>query len=57
MEQVKDLFKYIKEAGLDDIVFAVLGGIPFKYEKLWYSNKFDLQDGQNPRGYWIPLVF
>lgn len=47
MKQVKDLFKYIKEAGLDDIVFAVLGGIPLEY--FWYSNKLDLQDGHNPR--------
>jgi hypothetical protein len=34
-EQLQDLFKYLKEAGLDDIVFAVLGGILSRYEELW----------------------
>ena len=43
--QLQELFKYVKDAGLEDTVFAVLGGIPAKYEKLWRNSKFDLQAG------------
>jgi len=49
IEQLQDLFHYVKEAALDDIVFAVLGGIPSSYEKLWDNSIIDLQDGQDPR--------
>jgi hypothetical protein len=49
IEQLQDLFKYVKEADLDDTVFAVLGGIPAGYEELWRNAKIDLQDGQPPR--------
>jgi hypothetical protein len=44
--QLQDLFKYTKEAGLDDSVFAVLGGVPADYEKLWRSARIDLQAGR-----------
>ena len=47
--QLQDLFKYVNEAGLDDTVFAVLGGIPADYEKLWRSVKFDLESGRESR--------
>jgi hypothetical protein len=47
--QLQHLFKYVKEAGLDDIVFAVLGGIPSRYEELWRNSKFDLQAGRDAR--------
>jgi hypothetical protein len=49
IEQLQDLFKYVKEAGLDDVVFAVFGGIPSTYEKLWRNAKTDLQEGQEAR--------
>jgi hypothetical protein len=49
MGQLQDLFKYVKEARLDDIVFSVLGGIPSRYVNLWKKAKSDLQSGQNPR--------
>ncbi|OAJ44489.1 hypothetical protein BDEG_27711 [Batrachochytrium dendrobatidis JEL423] len=49
LEQLQDLFKYVKEAGCDDTVFAVLGGIPAEYEGLWENVKTDLQDGQDAR--------
>jgi len=49
IEQLQDLFKYVKEAGLDDVVFAVLGGIPVGYEELWRNAKIDLQEGQEAR--------
>jgi len=49
IEQLQDLFKYVKEADLDDTVFALLGGIPSTYEKLWRNSKTDLQDGKPPR--------
>jgi hypothetical protein len=49
IEQLQDLFKYVKEADLDDTVFAVLGGIPAGYEELWRNAKTDLQDGQPPQ--------
>jgi hypothetical protein len=47
--QLQDLFKYVKEAGLDDVVFAVLGGIPYRYEELWDNARIDLQEGQEAR--------
>jgi hypothetical protein len=47
--QLQELFKYVKDAGLEDTVFAVLGGVPADYEELWDNSKTDLQDGQNPR--------
>jgi hypothetical protein len=31
----QELFKYVKDAGLEDTLFAMLGGIPAIYEKLW----------------------
>ena len=49
IEQLQDLFKYVKKAGLDDVVFAVLGGIPSRYEELWRNAKIDLQEGQEAR--------
>ncbi len=39
----------MKEADLDDIVFAVLGGIPSRYEELWRNAKIELEDGQPPQ--------
>jgi hypothetical protein len=47
--QLKDLFKYAKEAGLEDTVFAVLGGIPSKYEELWDNSMIDLEAGRDAR--------
>ena len=47
--QLQDLFKYVKDAGLDDTVYAVLGGIPAEYDALWAAAKDKLQDGINPR--------
>ncbi|KAI3649950.1 hypothetical protein MP228_005582 [Amoeboaphelidium protococcarum] len=47
--QLQNLFKCTKEAGLDDIVFAVLGGVPADYEKLWRSARIDLQAGRDAR--------
>jgi hypothetical protein len=49
IEQLQDLFKYVEEVGLDDIVFAVLGGIPAGYEELWDNARIDLQEGQEAR--------
>jgi hypothetical protein len=49
IKQLQDLFKYVKEADLDDTVFSVLGGIPAGYEELWRNAKTDLQDGQPPQ--------
>jgi hypothetical protein len=49
MEQLQNLFRYSKEAGLDDCLFAVLGGIPSRFEALWIHTKIDLLDGQDPR--------
>ena len=49
LDQFQDLFKFIKEAGLDDVVFAVLGGNPSKYEKLWETTESALKNGQNAR--------
>jgi hypothetical protein len=47
--QLQDLFKYAKEAGLEDSMFAVLGGIPSRYEELWRNSKIDLQAGRDAR--------
>ena len=47
--QLQDLFKYAKEAGLEDSMFAVLGGIPADYEEIWRNSKFDLQAGRDAR--------
>ncbi|KAI3641174.1 hypothetical protein MIR68_000780 [Amoeboaphelidium protococcarum] len=47
--QLQDLFKFTKNAGLDDIVFAVLGGVPADYEKLCRSARIDLQAGGDAR--------
>jgi GTP-binding protein EngB required for normal cell division len=49
LDQLQDLFKYVKEASLDDAVFAVLGGIPSRYENLWNNTEDDLQTGQDAR--------
>ena len=49
IDQLKDLFKYVKDAGLEDTVFAVLGGIPSRYEELWDNSKIDLQAGRDAR--------
>ena len=49
MGQLQELFKYTKEAGLEDTMFAVLGGIPADYEKLWSSAKIKLQAGGDAR--------
>jgi hypothetical protein len=43
--QLQHLFKYVKDASLEDTVFAVLGGIPSRYEELWDNSKIDLQAG------------
>jgi hypothetical protein len=47
--QLQELFKYVKDAGLEDTVFAVLGGIPAKYEKLWDNSMVDLQAGRDAK--------
>ena len=47
--QLQELFKYVKDVGLEDTVFAVLGGIPAKYEKLWDNSTVDLQAGQDAK--------
>lgn len=49
LEQLQELFKYVKDAALEDTLFAVLGGIPAKYEKLWDNSKIDLQAGRDAR--------
>lgn len=49
VEQIQDLFGYVGNAGLDDIVFAVLGGNPSKYQNLWNVTKSALKNGQNSR--------
>lgn len=49
IDQLQDLFRFSKQAGLDDVLFSVLGGIPFKYEKLWKNAEQALKDGENPR--------
>ncbi len=47
--QLQELFKYVKDAGLEDTVFAVLGGIPSRYEELWDNSKIDLQAGRDAK--------
>jgi hypothetical protein len=49
LDQLQELFKYITEAGLDDAAFAVLGGIPSRYEELWDNTKTDLQKDDNTK--------
>lgn len=49
LDQLQGFFEFVKKAGLDDIVFAVLGGIPSRYEELWDNAKTDLKDGQDAR--------
>jgi hypothetical protein len=49
MSQLQPLFKYVKEAGLDDIVFAVLGGVPACYMKLWFNTEIELEAGGDAR--------
>jgi hypothetical protein len=47
--QLQHLFKYVKDAGLEDTVFAVLGGVPADYEELWRNSKIELQAGLDAR--------
>ena len=47
--QLQELFKYLKDAGLEDTVFAVLGGIPSRYEELWDNSTLDLQAGRDTK--------
>ena len=49
IRQLQKLFKCVKEAGLDDVVFAVLGGVPADYEELWRNSKIELQAGWDAR--------
>jgi hypothetical protein len=49
LSHLKDLFKHINETKLGDIVFAVLGGIPSRYNELWYNVQYDLKNGHNVR--------
>lgn len=49
MKELNDLFKYVKESGLDDIMFEVLGGIPAGYYGLWGNVRLKVQSGNNPR--------
>ena len=49
IEELEDLFKFVKEAELESTLFAVLGGIPSRYLELWDNAKIDLQGGNNPR--------
>ena len=49
MQQFQELFKTLKETGLEDIVFGVLCGIPEKYEKLWNKIKVNLHNTQDAR--------
>lgn len=49
LDQLQAFFEYVKKAGLDDTVFAVLGGNPADYEELWDNSKTDLRDGQDAR--------
>ena len=39
MDQLKELFNYVKDVGLEDTVFGGLGGIAANYEKLWDNYK------------------
>jgi hypothetical protein len=47
--QIQDLLKYVKTAGLEESVFAVLGGNPSRYEELWGNSKFYLHSGRDAR--------
>ena len=47
--QLQELLKYVKDADLEDTVFAVLGVIPTKYEKLWDNSTVDLQLVEMPK--------
>ena len=50
LDQLQELFKYVKESRLEDTVFAVLGGNPADYVELWDSVETELQKtGQDPR--------
>jgi len=49
LDQLQVFFEFVKKAGLDDVAFAVLGGIPSRYEELWDNAKPDLQNGQDAR--------
>jgi hypothetical protein len=49
LEQLQQLFKYVKDAGLEDTVFAVLGGVPADYEELWDNFKIGLQAGRDAK--------
>jgi hypothetical protein len=49
LDQLQDFFGFVKKADMDDTVYAVLGGIPSRYEELWDNAKTDLQDGQDAR--------
>lgn len=51
LNQLQDLFKYVKEAGLDDVVFSVLGGIPYDYENLSRCTKGVLKNDRNVKQY------
>ena len=48
LDQFQELFKHAKEVGLDDTLFAVLGGVPSRYELMQASIKTQLQTGQDP---------
>ena len=47
--QIQDLLKYVKEASLEETLFAVLGGNPSRYERLWENSMFDLHSGRDAR--------
>ncbi|KAI3636048.1 hypothetical protein MIR68_005929 [Amoeboaphelidium protococcarum] len=49
LKQFEVLFRHITEAGLEDTVFAVLGGVPSNYAMLWDSVENALQNGLNAR--------
>ncbi|KAI3654927.1 hypothetical protein MP228_000307 [Amoeboaphelidium protococcarum] len=49
LKQFEVLFRHITEAGMEDTVFAVLGGIPSNYAMLWDSVETALQNGLNAR--------
>jgi hypothetical protein len=47
LAQLQHFFEYVKKAGLENTVFAVLDGNPADYEQLWDNAKTYLQDGQD----------
>ncbi|KAI3650437.1 hypothetical protein MP228_003918 [Amoeboaphelidium protococcarum] len=49
LKQFEALFRHITEAGMEDTVFAVLGGVPSNYAMLWDSVETALQNGLNAR--------